>query len=326
MCNLFPSGLLAVMTAVSLVILVTVLEKRDQRRKDEHTSKNGEEPTAQHGGRVAAIEKSIYPSEAEHRATEQRHWGWQIRLNFAALVLSIVAAVATVLGYMNLVSSLKAAQDQATAARDQVSIMIAERRPWLKIEPERIIQYRSTNYPNLSEINDEFSRGFFDVVFKITNVGHAPAFNVQFHMWAFVPFEGHNDVLTEQHERCERLRKSPLDNPARGVIIFPGDHIIDTDLGMGGHLIGAISIGDVKQSTRERGHPSFMAHLYGCADYTFEVGEKHHHQTGMMYMLAHTFPREGLLDGISFGFDPSENMPGEAIKMYPLPSSSGQTD
>jgi hypothetical protein len=203
----------------------------------------------------------------------------------------------------------------------QLSEMRSEQRPWIKVEPETI------NGLSIINMGPQAPLITLDVTYKLTNVGHSPAFNVGLTWWGFVPYGGHDDIVAEQKTRCEAYRRSHLDNPARGNILFPGDRILDTALVMGiGHAV-ASAVGPFPPSafTNRDGKKYIRFSIYGCADYGIVSGSTERHQTGSIYFVGHVVQTNGA-KGVSLDFDIMENLPGEEVRLLPFPSGSGQTD
>jgi hypothetical protein len=213
---------------------------------------------------------------------------------------------------------------QLHVMQGQLDEMQADRRPWVKVEIERIGDFRLLEYQANKPLPKGSSLGIFNVILRLTNVGRAPAFNVRFYASIFVPSRERNDVLAAQHKMCNLLSQS-LDNSERGVVLFPGDHIMDTDLSAGGHIVTGVSMSDVEDSTKESGGTEFGAYLYGCVDYTFEAGAEMHHQTGFIYTVARLVRgSSGLEERPSLSS--KEGAAGSDIRLYYMPSDSGQTN
>jgi hypothetical protein len=141
-----------------------------------------------------------------------------------------------------------------------------EQRPWIKVDPETV---------GALSLFDAGGKpyGFLYVTFKLTNVGKRPAFNVQLLLWGFVPRKDH-DVLTAEKDRCGKAEIQPLDNPNRGAVIFLGDHVLDSDLTPPGKILAGVSPEDITQSIKEGDGKTFQLEIFGCANYTFEVGAR----------------------------------------------------
>jgi hypothetical protein len=89
-----------------------------------------------------------------------------------------------------------------------------DQRPWIKVEAQ------------ISSPLD-FTTNFGTMRLRIilTNVGKSPAFNIQPAVWGFLVSAVHINPNKEQTHRCERLKQEPLDNAAKGFVLFPGDRI-----------------------------------------------------------------------------------------------------
>ena len=137
-------------------------------------------------------------------------------------------------------TAAEAAKTQAAAAGNQIAIMKgqldamqADQRPWIKVEAtaDEIIPFNITH-----------GAGAVPFHAKLTNTGKSPAFNVRVFPWTFIVTEGHDDFITEQRERCEKVRTEPIDSWANGYVLFPNDTVID---GQGQGIVGGIMPGIV---------------------------------------------------------------------------------
>src|ERR1700732_824511 len=164
--------------------------------------------------------------------------------------------------------------------RRQLDAMEADQRPWIKIGPT-IAGPLSFHEP----------AGFADmpIRFMLTNGGHSPAFNVQLTAWSFLLSLNHHDLETEWKERCENFKRTPLDNPARGMILFPSDQLPWSQSG-----IGLLPADINKYTIDEGGKKGLDVWIYGCADYVFGEPQAHH-QTGFVYSLGHLIPSQGVI-------------------------------
>jgi hypothetical protein len=204
----------------------------------------------------------------------------------------------------------------AGAANRQLRIMENDQRPWVKVD---------------TEIADSLvfwvgGPAIMPLRFVLANVGKSPAFNVRLASLGYLIFVGHNDPHKEQHEKCEWLRDQPLDNPARGSVLFPGDRVPWDQMG-GAFTSGvAFSSTDIQKiPVREDKQRHLEIWIIGCADYIF--GEaKLHHQTGFIYQLAQIIPREGMQPALTFGIVPQGTISPSQLRLFPSPSSGGQTD
>jgi hypothetical protein len=204
----------------------------------------------------------------------------------------------------------------AFVAYRQTRIMENDQRPWIKVEVEIASPL-------------DFTVGGWGIMrlrLTLTNVGKSPAFNVRLAHWGFLNFEGHNDPHKEQRERCERFRGEPLDNPARGSVLFPGDHL-PWDR-MGGAFTSGIAFppDEIRKGlVEENGLGHLNISIFGCADYVFSA-LRQHHQTGFNYSLAQIIPREGMPAALTFGIAPQGSISADQLCLFPSPSASGQTD
>jgi hypothetical protein len=205
--------------------------------------------------------------------------------------------------------------NQLSVMQGQLKAMETDQRPWIKVEAE------------ISQgLQVHGGDGILPTKFTLTNVGHTPAFNVQLEVWGFVSVPG-VDIMAEQKERCERVRNQPLDNPARGAILFPGDSMDPSRYSFGASLVPHFSPEDVKNGLIDdgTGHKTISFWVYGCIDYAFGTPARHH-QTGFIYTVARLIDRPGLPQGMSLGIDPTEATPADHLRLFPSPSASGQTD
>jgi hypothetical protein len=222
--------------------------------------------------------------------------------NFVVTYANPIAAVATALLAL---ATLYLARD----AGRQITIMEDDQRPWVKVETEIAgpLEFIIGGFGNLP------------LRFTLTNVGKSPAFNVTLVPWGFLVFQGHNDTHKEQRERCGSRRDQPLDNPARGSVLFPGDHLLWDQLGASG--VGYSPDEIQKGLVDENGQRDLHIWIIGCADYVF--GEpKRHHQTGFIYSLGRIIPREGMEPALTFGIVPQGTISRDQLRLFPSPSAS----
>jgi hypothetical protein len=163
---------------ISFVLLMAALERRDQCRKNRNSTSDHHYPEDRDttdpesydalGGNAPKTPcKSQYPSEEKHRADEQKYWRWQILIGIFTLIFAAIAAVGAFRTYINSNESLFEARQQTTAARRQTDIAFAQLRPWVTVTPtiSGNVGFGATS------VN-------FPVELKLSNVGHAPAFDV----------------------------------------------------------------------------------------------------------------------------------------------------
>jgi hypothetical protein len=222
--------------------------------------------------------------------------------NFVHIYANEIATVATALLALG---TFYLARD----AGRQIRTMENDQRPWVKVEPEIAgrLEFIVGGFGNLP------------LRFTLTNVGKSPAFNVTVVPWGFLSFQGHNDPLKELRARCDWLRDQPLDNPARGSVLFPGDRVPWDQLGVS--AVG-FSPDDIQKSVVQEND---QRHLYiwiiGCADYMF--GEpKQHHQTGFIYRLGQIIPREGMQPALTFGIVPQATVSRKQLRLWLNPAQA----
>jgi hypothetical protein len=276
-------------------------------------------------GRLHAIASQLHAQKEEYRRLDRKR---ELREVVTIVVIALTAAFAfgsDWIFYRQLVE------------------MQAERRPWIKVEPSKIGGLEAFALQDTDKIPpwalSGVMRGRLNVAFKLTNVGHAPAFNVRFQYWALLPvrtptgiymIDWQKDLFVKQHIMCEQFSRERSDELTlrAGITVFPDDGVLSTDIGVGGAMF---SQQDINLSIREdRGtlltQKGFMIFLYGCADYTLEDGAAEHHQTGFGYVVRHRshFPNgEEVWETF---FKPDEGVSGDDIKLYPVPSFSGLTN
>ena len=222
--------------------------------------------------------------------------------NFVVTYANTILAVATALLAL---ATLNLARD----AGRQITIMEDDQRPWVKVETEIAgpLEFIIGGFGNLP------------LRFTLTNVGKSPAFNFTLVPWGFLVFQGHDDPQKEQRERCGRWRDQSLDNPARGSVLFPGDHLVWDQLGVRG--VGFSPDEMQKGLVDENGQRDLHIWVIGCADYVF--GEpKRHHQTGFIYSLGQIIPREGMEPALTFGIVPQGTISRDQLRLFPSPSAS----
>jgi hypothetical protein len=141
------------------VTLVAWLDRRDQRKKN-RGSNEAEQPSDKHRrvNRDQAPSYHRYPTEEEHRAHREKHWKLQFWADGAAVVLSAIALIVAVVGYLSL-------RDQTTAAW----VAIKETRDAFRIDDRgwvEIISGSNSRLPPLPGFGNLFRYEFY-----LKNVG-----------------------------------------------------------------------------------------------------------------------------------------------------------
>jgi hypothetical protein len=197
----------------------------------------------------------------------------------------------------------------------QAAIMQADQRPWLRVEASSgpLTSFKAGDkvpFPTL----------FFNPHFKVSNVGKSPAFNAQIIFAPYAIKNGHSDPYAAQKEACNRQRHTPLDNDARGNVLFPGDFLTER-VSVGSYNVAFMGPNWKQNLTEESdGSLSVSFYVFGCADYLF--GEpREHHQTGFVYevwrrVMNHDAP------AYDNRFIVGQNVDENVIELIPGPSSS----
>ncbi|QUD86593.1 hypothetical protein [Phenylobacterium montanum] len=211
-----------------------------------------------------------------------------------------------------------AAKTSAEALKGQVALMQAQQRPWITLNISTKNPLQFFNLP-------DGPHAFMPLDIRLENIGQSPAFNVNSVTWGYLSYPGHADFTQEATSRCESFRKEVLDNPNRGEILFPHDHV-DISLNDQRHFatqaIGFMPKEIASAADRENNITIF---LYGCVDYMFGK-PKTHHQSGVIFQL---FKRVKLQNGqtaLDYNFKIGENIPASDILFLKTPSDSWQTD
>ena len=199
-------------------------------------------------------------------------------LMLATIILGIVAVVQ--IGYLRRSETIstdaaKAAKDSADLARDT---LIASHRAWVKIEQASItgpLAFKSHNATTA-------------IAFRLSNVGNAPALQVQPHAWLLVQHKDMNP-FDEQKRQCDNIKNSPM---GIGVAtIFPGE-IFPDNLGMGGFNFQLTATAEEVEKgmavSEDKKRVSFW--IVGCVDYTFPTDTRAHHQTRFVFQLLKNIP------------------------------------
>ena len=151
--------------------------------------------------------------ERSHKRKERAYWRASITIGAIGVIGAVCAAIFARGAFIE-------AHNQAVAAEGQLVAMRDEQRPWIKVTVDTIKGFG--NYKGI--------RVFF-VSFGMKNVGHSPAFNIQFFQHVYAYYEGSVSITNKQRLDCDVVRKTPLKTDAPAGVIFPGDYIIDKDLG-----------------------------------------------------------------------------------------------
>jgi hypothetical protein len=223
----------------------------------------------------------------------------------AIAFFSLASLVASIFQYLVFSNQLKAMQSQ-------VGVMEADQRPWIKVEasPGDYMAFPfNPNYP--------IANVFFNPHFTLTNVGKAPAFNAQLYLAGYAVVPGHSDPDVGQKEMCDRARVTPLDNPYRGRLLFPGDAFDEQVSTAGQYNVAFMGPEALRNFNWEDGSFTLTFYVVGCVDYIFGTPAKHH-QTGFIYEVwqvndNHTVQRT---------FDAQQSISRDHIRMNPGPSST----
>jgi hypothetical protein len=290
-------------------------EKPEYRRKQEAAEKERQE-CKKHDNSIKIIAALDRVADEQHAANDEntpKEKGKRCReiVTIAGLYLAAtVAIIAVLITHKDSSDQIGALNSQLTVMQGQLKAMEADQRPWIKIE--------ATIAGPLTFFEPVGFAGM-PMHFMLTNVGHSPAFNVRLTAWSFLLSLNHHDLEREWGERCENFKRTPLDNPARGMILFPSDQLPWDQSGIG------LTPDDIKKNIiDEGGNKGLDVWIYGCADYVF--GEpKAHHQTGFVYRLGHLIPSKGVM-ALSFRFEPHGTFPAESMTLTSSQSASGQTN
>jgi len=270
-----------------------------QRKADNHIS-----PVI--GPEATTIPKPP-PADSENTAPKKKN-RWT---NDPPMFWVTLAGVIVVVAYTS-VAAWQACltRGQLTVLQGQLDAMIADQRPWVKIEASIAGPLTFFEPAGFAEM---------PMHFMLTNAGHSPAFNVRLTAWSFLLSLNHHDLEREWGERCENFKRTTLDNPARGMILFPSDQLPWNQSGIG------LMPDEIKKNIiDEGGNKALDVWIYGCADYVFG-GPQAHHQTGFVYRLGHLISSKGII-ALSFRFEPHGTFPTESMTLTSSQSASGQTN
>jgi hypothetical protein len=203
---------------------------------------------------------------------------------------------------------------QLNAIRGQLTAMEADQRPWIKanVEIGGPLQFP----PN--------GIGILPLKITLTNAGKSPALNIRPAIWAFIPSRTRKDMHAEWQHRCENLRAEPLDNPARGFVLFPGDHSTLEEAGLGPISAIAVTSDEIRSAPiDEDGKKILNISIYGCFDYLAPSRELHH-QTGVASQVMRVIKRKRLPVMFTSSIHPIGTIEAGSLRLWPSPSSSGQ--
>jgi hypothetical protein len=207
------------------------------------------------------------------------------------------------------------ANEQFRIMKGQLAAMQADERPWLRVEvtPGDLLTFGTSAVEPFPDL-------MFGPHVKITNVGKSPAFNAQLVLLGYAITPNHSDPYAGQKEACDRERSTPLDNPARGHVLFPGD-FFDEGAGIGKYIVGFMGPTNVNFFTKEKdGSLSIVFYVIGCADYAFG-DPPNHHQTGFVYEVYRMTSTSGQ-PTFDNRFTVGQTIDPGRIKLVPGPSSS----
>jgi len=185
----------------SWISLFTILERRiSGRQHQERPDKDGT-PSNQNADDSQDVgdppvkptqKHNSYPSEGEHRATEQSFWWWQSVLGIGALFLSAVAVCIAVRAYLINIDALIEAAKATEQARRQADAAQDATRAWLRVtraDSGGIIVFpdRMTVY----------------ITPVVKNVGHTPADVIRVDGLAYVSIDPRHIQSTAQ-SICQR--------------------------------------------------------------------------------------------------------------------------
>jgi len=334
----------AILALGVLVSIPLALEARDTRRKlriceqeqARRVAVNKREaevkdPLQEVALTMAAALDEYAAQRHENRHDERRRRCLDILTTGGIYLAAIVAAFAICFSHIDSSEQIAKLGEQIGAMKRQVSIMESQarimendQRPWIKLEVA--ISGPLQFIPLALQLHEERHLATMPLHITLSNVGKSPAFNIQVGIWGYLIYPGHNDPNRNQTLSCEGIRTQPLDNPARGAVLFPGDSVPwDRAGGMFTSVVGFTPDEIRKVPADANGQRNLDVWIFGCADYILS-DTKTHHQTGFMYRLAQITPREGMQPLLLFGVVSGVNIAADQLILVPSPSASGQTD
>lgn len=228
---------------------------------------------------------------------ERKHW-----LEYATGAFALVAAIGSV-------SAALVGYWQWNVLSGQLSVMRAEQRPWIKAEP-----VLDGDFQFIEGLGDTFPFHF-----NLTNVGHAPAFNVQTSAFLYAPKKANEDIRATWKERCELLKNSSKIGSGDGFVLLPGETAPSNKntLSEPGFWVG-----DLKEAINASGHGGNLdMRIMGCVVYSIG-GEKTYHQTGFNYTLE---TLDEKLNAWNVGINPYSTIQMRDIHLRSIYSSSDMT-
>jgi hypothetical protein len=294
-------------------------QKPEYRRKQEHAAQERQE-AQKHEDNVKIIAAMNRVADEQHAANYEdtpKDKGKRYREIATIVGIYVAASVALIaiwISHKDSSDQINALSGQLKAMQGQLDAMEADQRPWVRIEafPGDLRAFPAT-------ADKPFPSIIFDPHFKMTNVGKSPAFNAQFYLIGYAINKDHNDPNSAQKEACERMRRTPLDNAARGHLLFPGD-FFDEGAGVGKYNVAFMGPQARQYFAEENGSLSLTFYIIGCVDYVFGKPIEHH-QTGFVFEVWQTKEVDGR-PTISNSFTTSEGVSADNIRLIPNPSSS----
>jgi hypothetical protein len=116
------------------------------------------------------------------------------------------------------------------------------------------------------------------IVFRMTNVGHSPAFRAFLYKEVYLG-TGTTDPMADERAFCDTHRRREGSAQYLGQILFPGDPSTEAD------SIG-FSISNMKEAMAVYAGNAANVFIIGCADYQFATGGSVH-QTRLILRIIH---------------------------------------
>lgn len=249
-------------------------------------------------------------------------WRWWLlgMVGASALLLSGIAACLTVIGLDSAERAVSQGQQDiaglqlqvaelARADRRQVAILASERRAWLKVSLNQNAGMEVFRYPYTVKVAARTPLAVPQLQFQVANVGHAPAFNVRFFAWGFVPTPGHTDPLAAQRRRCARVAQANPGKSAGGLTMFPGDDVLSTALTGTDRTVADVSLGAIAGALKLYPNDSIPLYVIGCVDYSLRPDGAAKRQTRFALSLEHVVRQANGVAAIQKGFSFRDNVP-----------------
>jgi hypothetical protein len=286
---------------------------REQKRQTE--SKNRKAANDAYRDEVVSALQNIHNDNEVASKEQKAEWERAAQRDSRRFWLDVAAIIVAAFGAFFLFK-------QQSIMQGQLDEMQADQRPWIRVElvPEFSLAGVTKDQKGVARYG-----GGVPMEIYLSNVGHSPAFNIRPTVFGYVAGEGHNDAAAEQKRRCDQFANAPLDNPARGTILFPDEKHVPWNMG-GPLYVAGFNDEDVRKYGRtEKGRRVVTLYVIGCVAYGF--GEpRSPHQTGFIYEIEITTQQAGKAVPVTYSIPADAFVPGANLSLIPGDSSTVTTN